>query len=122
MAQAIRAYDTEGFDTFIQVVRGEGVEHGQYMLTLHDAGRQDPMLIVLDEDTARSFALSILRWTGKHMTVHNVPEQNEPTDGSPVITGTAPEKWCAEFKRLDVEHKTPHNSPLHHDNRCPIHK
>ena len=29
--------------------------------------------------------------------------------------------WCEWFKRLDKEYDEPKNSPLHHDNRCPIH-
>lgn len=27
---------------------------------------------------------------------------------------------CDLFKRLDAKYATPRNSPLHHDDRCPI--
>lgn len=29
---------------------------------------------------------------------------------------------CDEYKRLDELFKTSPDSPLHHDNRCPLHK
>lgn len=31
------------------------------------------------------------------------------------------EQQCSEFKRLDIKFATISRSPLHHDNRCPIH-
>lgn len=32
-----------------------------------------------------------------------------------------PQQACAEYKRLDDKYDTDELSPLHHDNRCPIH-
>lgn len=30
--------------------------------------------------------------------------------------------WCARFKHLDSRYHTDPKSPLHHDNRCELHK
>lgn len=31
-------------------------------------------------------------------------------------------EWCAYFRKLDEKFGTHPRSPLHHDNRCPLHK
>ena len=32
------------------------------------------------------------------------------------------DKACAELRRLDANYATNPRSPIHHNNRCPIHK
>lgn len=43
---------------------------------------------------------------------------------APLITAfpSTPAGWCDYFRTLDQKFRTDRHSPLHHDNRCELHR